>query len=419
MAVEVNLNTVSSGYNRSHINDNFELIGAALQDSLSRTGVSPNEMGADLDLNSNDLLNVDVTNTNRLFVGGTEFVVDEILAVGPAGEAATIEIGTVTTGAAGTDVIVTNVGDETNAIFDITIPRGDTGASGPGSGDMVAAQNLSDVDNAVTSFDNIKQTATDTYEGVLQLSTLAAYFHNYLSGLTLSNNVSDATNDIDIAAGVANDSTNARTLQLTSGLIKKLDASWAVGTNQGMRDTGSISNATWHIFLIMRPDTGVVDVLASLSATAPTLPANYVYFRRIGSIVRTGGTIKAFTQYGDNFFWSVPAQNLSTSTPSTVGADVALTVPTGISVIADLTLGVRDDATAIHYYLVTAKAQANTTPSASAFSMIAGGDGSASTGTASATVLTNTNGQIRYRSTDSAVSNFYIITNGWIDTRNR
>lgn len=173
MAVETVQNTISSGFNRSHINDNFELIVSALQDAVSRTGTSPNQMEADLDLNSNSILNAGLIDTNRLSVGGTELVTDELMAVGPAGESATIEVGTVTTGAAGTDVIVTNVGDETNAVFNITIPRGDTGASGAGTGDMVAAQNLSDVVSAATSFDNIKQNATESATGVIELATVA------------------------------------------------------------------------------------------------------------------------------------------------------------------------------------------------------------------------------------------------------
>jgi len=173
MAVEANLNTISTGYNRSTINENFELIATALEDALSRSGTSPNEMVTDLDLNSNDLLNVGVTNTDRLIVGGTEFVTDEVLAIGPAGAAATIEVGTVTTGAAGTDVVVTNVGDEVNAVFDITIPRGDTGASGAGTGDMVAAQNLNDVVSKPTAFANIKQAATESDTGVVELATVA------------------------------------------------------------------------------------------------------------------------------------------------------------------------------------------------------------------------------------------------------
>lgn len=173
MAVDTNLNTISSGWNRSYINDNFEMIASALEDALSRTGDSPNEMEADLDLNSNDLLNAGTVNTDRLIVGGTELVSDELLAIGPPGESATISVGTVTTGAAGTDVIVTNIGDEVNAVFDITIPRGDTGASGAGTGDMVGAQNLSDVANAATSFANIKQAATEMATGVVELATVA------------------------------------------------------------------------------------------------------------------------------------------------------------------------------------------------------------------------------------------------------
>lgn len=46
------------------------------------------------------------------------------------GIAATVEVGTVTTGAAGTDASVTNVGTEQRAVLNFVIPRGDTGATG-------------------------------------------------------------------------------------------------------------------------------------------------------------------------------------------------------------------------------------------------------------------------------------------------
>jgi hypothetical protein len=52
---------------------------------------------------------------------------------GPAGAdgaAATIAVGTITTGAPGSSVIITNSGTANNAVFDFTIPRGDTGADG-------------------------------------------------------------------------------------------------------------------------------------------------------------------------------------------------------------------------------------------------------------------------------------------------
>lgn len=56
---------------------------------------------------------------------------------GSNGAAATVAVGTVTTGAAGSSAAVTNVGTSAAAVFNITIPRGDTGANGSGTGDML------------------------------------------------------------------------------------------------------------------------------------------------------------------------------------------------------------------------------------------------------------------------------------------
>lgn len=49
----------------------------------------------------------------------------------PKGDAATIAVGTVTTGNAGTSTIVTNAGTTAAAVFNFTIPRGNVGATGP------------------------------------------------------------------------------------------------------------------------------------------------------------------------------------------------------------------------------------------------------------------------------------------------
>lgn len=74
---------------------------------------------------------------------------------GKDGAAATVAIGTVTTGEPGTTASVTNVGTDTAAVLDITIPRGDKGTDGTGAGDVVAA-----ADNTFT--------ATNTFNGVLK-----------------------------------------------------------------------------------------------------------------------------------------------------------------------------------------------------------------------------------------------------------
>src|ERR1019366_5831803 len=50
---------------------------------------------------------------------------------GTNGAAATIAVGTVTTGAPGSSASVVNVGTPTAAIFNFTIPQGNTGGPGP------------------------------------------------------------------------------------------------------------------------------------------------------------------------------------------------------------------------------------------------------------------------------------------------
>ena len=53
---------------------------------------------------------------------------------GPGGAAATVSVGTVTTGASGTQAIVTNTGTATAAVLNFTIPQGAQGTSGGGGG---------------------------------------------------------------------------------------------------------------------------------------------------------------------------------------------------------------------------------------------------------------------------------------------
>lgn len=52
------------------------------------------------------------------------------IPAGPAGAAATVAVGTTTTGSAGTSATVTNSGTSSAAVFNFTIPRGATGATG-------------------------------------------------------------------------------------------------------------------------------------------------------------------------------------------------------------------------------------------------------------------------------------------------
>lgn len=53
-------------------NDNNAAIEAAIENTLSRDGTTPNQMDADLDMNSYDVNNIEITRTARLFLNGVE-----------------------------------------------------------------------------------------------------------------------------------------------------------------------------------------------------------------------------------------------------------------------------------------------------------------------------------------------------------
>lgn len=254
---------------------------------------------------------------------------------------------------------------------------------------------------------------------------VGSQFSGFIYGLTLSNNGSDATNDIDIAAGVCADGSNAKIMALTSSLTKRLDASWAVGTNQGGLDTGSIANTTYHVWLIMRSDTGVVDALFSESAASPTMPANYDYKRRIGSVLRESSALVTFVQSGDEFMRKSPVQDLGGNSLGTSAASRTLSVPSGIKVDALLNVSVGSTAgTAAERVYLSDLDQTDSAPGATTAPQSSIGIVAASAGTASVAVQvrvrTNTSRQIRSRSlVGGATETLYIATRGWIDTRGR
>lgn len=185
----------------------------------------------------------------------------------------------------------------------------------------------------------------------------------------------------------------------------------------GSLDTGSISNATWyHVFLI--GGTGqTVDVLTSLSPTAPTLPSGYTVFRRIGSMLTDSSAHwTLFTQLGNEFLWATPVSNASNLTPGTTNAiTVGLTVPTGIQVKANFSYLVEEGASAGNQFAyVSSFDQADVVPSLSAFSFFTFNAGQQSSGMLG--IRTNTSAQFRARFTATDMS-YSFVTNGWTDNR--
>ncbi len=153
----------------------------------------------------------------------------------------------------------------------------------------------------------------------------------YLAGLTLSNNGSDAANDIDIAAGVARSAQNTYDLSLAATLTKRLDAAWAVGTGNGGIFTGSKANSTcYHVFLIRKDADGTIDAGFDTSITAANKPVGYTAYRRLGSIFTDGsGNIRPFQQVGDYFCFKSAVRDVWDAAQNVALVTRTLTVPLG------------------------------------------------------------------------------------------
>jgi hypothetical protein len=161
MSKKASLTDVSTGYTSgATLNSNFEALNDKFDNTLSLDGSTPNKMGSDLDLDSNDLLNVNKVNANELYLNGAR-----TLAVGST----PLWRGSWTTGVAyALNDIVSQAGntyiclvahtagtfatDLTSVYWELFAQKG---AAGAGTGDMLAANDLSDVASIATSRANL------------------------------------------------------------------------------------------------------------------------------------------------------------------------------------------------------------------------------------------------------------------------
>jgi hypothetical protein len=252
----------------------------------------------------------------------------------------------------------------------------------------------------------------DAWGGYLNtdLDTLDAMLAGTIYGLTLS--AAGSTGTFGIAAGAASGMTLSSAYTKTTG-------SWTLGSGNGALDTGAIANTTWyHVWLIQRSDTGVVDVLVSLSASSPTMPSNYDRKRLIGSMW-TDGSAKwvAFTQFGDEFIWAAPVASASNVTLTATPILVTCASPLGRNIRAKLrgcTTG-----TANLGALITSPSETSAAVNATggnltivqAIAMQACPFGEIS-------IMTDTSSQVRVVANGS-LAGFYLVTVGYTDTRGR
>lgn len=160
-------------------------------------------------------------------------------------------------------------------------------------------------------------------------ATTNAFPGGHLYGMIISNNVSDANNDIDISVGECRSSDNTVDLILSSIITKRSDAAWAQGNNQGGMDAGSKpTNGTLHVFIIS--NGSVVDAIFSTSPSAPSLPTGYTKYRRIGAVRTDSSTnIRSFVQVGDRFLYRSLVKDVVMGNAVAGGSLFNISVPSG------------------------------------------------------------------------------------------
>ena len=245
---------------------------------------------------------------------------------------------------------------------------------------------------------------------------------NYIAGLTLS--TSGPSTTFSVAAGQAADSTNVDMVLLASA-ISKTTGAWVVGSGSGGLDTGAIAINTWyHVWLIKRTDTGVVDVLVSLSATAPTMPSPYSERRRIGAMkTNASSQWTPFSQYGNDFFWTLGI-NDSTTFPTTTDTLYTLaSVPTGVRVMPFIQVGAASASNTVGFRIRSPDLNASETGLAasagnSTLNIVANGATVTRGAWTSMALWTNTSAQINIiGDANNSAAGFTVKTEGWHDPR--
>jgi hypothetical protein len=236
--------------------------------------------------------------------------------------------------------------------------------------------------------------------------------------ITLANNTTDPSNDIDFSGGrfIYSDGTGD---QIVSALIKQLDAVFLAGTNQGGLDVlPKAIDTTYHCFAVHNPTTGVSDYAFSVTVGGPTLVGNLVGFtksERIFSIMTDGsGNIIPFYQVDKTCYLKTRITDATGGGAiGIVATPLTLSTPLNLEVLAIISAKIGHPG--IRNALFTALDDVDLPPTqANSDIGITANAGNSDMGSIVKNIKTDTSSQIR-TIVDVAVTDYELNTLGWID----
>jgi hypothetical protein len=231
-------------------------------------------------------------------------------ATGAAGAAASIQVGTVTTGAAGSTATITNSGTSSAAVFNFSIPRGDTGATGAtGAGVAVGGttgQVLAKIDGTNYNTQWVNQTVDTNTTYTQNASTTTGGANLNLVG-------SDSTTDsVKFASGtgITVSRTDADTITIASS-VTDTNTTYAISaeTNAAGADirlsgsdatTDNLTIAAGTNVTVTRTDANTITIAATAGSSTVSETLRTLCYNADSVTLTKGMPVYVFGAQGQN-----------------------------------------------------------------------------------------------------------------------
>jgi len=229
--------------------------------------------------------------------------------------------------------------------------------------------------------------------------------------IALANNATDANNDIDFSAGNAPLDDGSGQVLLSSTLVKRLDASWVAGTNQGGLFSGTKAiNTRYYEFAITNGT--INDAGFDISPTGANIPAGYKGSYR-GMVLTDGsGNIRQFTRAGQYIEYVSDITDYNPSPTNGVFATYDLSCPSKNNILAKIMVAQTYTGTGV----VALSSSYRKTGSSANNLFFGGGINGYTSHSATNFVPLNSSAQVDIKFDFSApTSSFAIVTKGYFD----